>query len=68
MTNYVININSQTNGEHEVHKITCNKLPNPANRLYLGDFPTCYDAIREAKKYDPDADGCYYCSPECHTR
>ncbi len=68
MTNYVMNINSQSNGDHEVHKITCKNLPNPGNRLYLGDFSNCHEAISEAKKYDPKADGCIHCSPECHTK
>ena len=61
-----MNINSQTNGDHEVHKITCNRLPNPENRLYLGSFSSGHDALIEARKFDSEADGCPDCSPECH--
>jgi hypothetical protein len=68
MTNYIIHINSQTNGDHKVHKITCSILPNPPNRLYLGDFSNCYDAIKEAKKYDPEAESCPLCAPECQNK
>jgi len=64
---YLVNKNAQYNGDHEVHKETCSHLPNPENRKYLGDFTNCRDAVREAKKYDSDADGCYYCCNECHT-
>lgn len=64
---YLVNKNAQYNGDHEVHRETCSHLPNPENRKYLGDFTNCRDAVREAKKYDSDADGCYYCCNECHT-
>jgi hypothetical protein len=64
---YLVNKNAQNNGDHEVHKETCNHLPYPENRKYLGDFSNCQDAVKEAKKYDSDADGCYWCSNECHT-
>lgn len=64
---YLVNKNAQYNGDHEVHKDTCSYLPNPENRKYLGNFSNCHDAVREAKKYDFEADGCYYCCNECHT-
>lgn len=64
MTSYIMHINSQTNGDHKVHKITCTKLPYPASRLYLGDFTNYHEAIKEAKKYDPEADYCADCSLE----
>lgn len=67
MTEYIMNKNAQSNGDHEVHKITCHRLPLPENRLPLGDFSSCHGAVRKAKEYDPDADGCFYCSPDCHT-
>lgn len=68
MPTYYMNKNAQSNGDHEVHRIDCSWLPYPENRLYLGEFPSCHGAVREAKKHDPLADGCYYCSNECHTR
>lgn len=63
---YYVNKNEQANGDHEVHKATCDRLPEPENRLSLGDFTNCHDAVREAKKHYRQSDGCYYCSPECH--
>jgi len=66
MANYYVNKNAQSNGDHEVHKSGCSFLPEPENRLYLGDFTTCHGAVREAKKYYSTADGCYHCSPDCH--
>lgn len=67
MTRYYVNKNRQANGDHEVHKSGCDDMPNEGNRLYLGTFDSCHGAVREAKKYYPTADGCFYCSRECHT-
>ena len=68
MTKYYMNKNAQSNGDHEVHKEGCSWMPYPENLLYLGDFLNCNGAVKKAKEYDPDADGCYFCSRECHTR
>jgi hypothetical protein len=65
---YYVNKNKQKTGEHEVHNIDCPYLPDVENRMYLGDFSNCKDAVREAKKHYDDVDGCYYCCKACHTR
>ncbi len=65
--NYYVNENAQNNGDHEVHKSTCSRLPEPENRYYLGDFSNCRDAVAAAKKRYSQSNGCYWCSPECHT-
>lgn len=67
MALYYVNKNAQANGDHEVHKSSCSRMPYPENRKYLGDFSNCRDAVREAKKTYTTADGCFYCSPACHT-
>lgn len=68
MTKYYVNRNAQSNGDHEVHKEGCSYVPDENNRRYLGDFLSCQEAISEAEKLDPQADGCYYCTLEFHTR
>ena len=68
MITYYVNKNNQGNGDHEVHRRDCEKLPLPHNRTELGIFNNCHDAVKEAKKIYPTADGCFYCSNECHTR
>jgi len=68
MAAYSVNKNAQANGDHEVHKTGCNYLPDAGNRLYLGDFTNCVDAVREAKKHYRQSNGCFYCSHECHTQ
>lgn len=67
MASYYVNKNAQNNGDHEVHKSTCDWLPKPENRIYLGEFSNCKDAVEEAKKYYNQVNGCIYCSTECHT-
>lgn len=56
------------NGRHEVHTHDCNFLPNAENRVYLGDFNNCNEAINYAKTQYPkhNFDGCYHCCRTCH--
>ncbi|MFW5498593.1 MULTISPECIES: hypothetical protein [unclassified Maridesulfovibrio] len=67
MARYYVNRNAQSNGDHEVHKLGCNYMPKEENRLYLGEFSSCHQAVAEARKYYAQSNGCYYCSRECHT-
>lgn len=62
---YYVNQDAQANGDHEVHKSSCNYLPSA--RTYLGQFARCQEAVQEAKKYYRQSNGCYWCSPQCHT-
>jgi len=66
--NYYVNTNVQSNGDHEVHRDPCTYLPDAANRIHLGLFSSCADAVREARKHYVQVNGCYYCSPACHTQ
>jgi len=66
-TKYYVSKRSQANGDHEVHKQSCRVLPLPENRDYLGEFESCKEAVKEAKKEYKTADGCGICSKDCHT-
>ena len=67
MARYYVNKNAQDNGDHEVHTTGCSFMPEPENRNYLGDFSSCGPAVAAAKKQYAKADGCFFCSPDCHT-
>lgn len=67
MAQYYVNMNAQSNGDHEVHKSGCNYMPQESNRKSVGDFSTCAPAVQAAKKIYPQSNGCYYCSNACHT-
>ena len=74
MSKYILNKNKQDSpsGEnYEVHnEDTCNRLPLRENRLSLGYFDNCKDAVIKAKNDYPywvkDIDGCYWCASACH--
>lgn len=69
MAQYCVNARPQSTGEHEVHNLeTCPVLPEPRNRIPLGNHATCHGAVKKAKEQFPTADGCRHCSPQCHTR
>lgn len=65
MPNYYVNNRSQPNGDHEVHTDHCRYLP--ADKQYLGNFGTCYEAVVRAKQIFAQVNGCYACSHACHT-
>ncbi len=69
MANYCVNMNAQSNGDHEVHNLDagCSRLPDPNNRLGLGGHTTCTTAVAKAKQTYARSNGCYYCAPACHT-
>lgn len=58
---YFVNKNMHPNGQHEVHTGLCVFLPSQENRLPLGIFTNCVEAVNEAKKTYSNANGCYYC-------
>ena len=68
MALYYVNKNEQLNGDHEVHKEGCQFLLTINNRIHLGDFSNCHDAVVEARNHYQLVIGCYYCSRACHTR
>lgn len=68
MARYYVNKTPQPeSGDHEVHKDGCYWLTLVLYREYLGLLDSCYGAVREAKKSYRTANGCFHCSPECHT-
>ena len=66
---YCVNKNAQIeSGDHEVHVEGCLWWPNDENRINLGNHIDCHFAVAKAKEYYPTtANGCKYCSIECHT-
>ena len=68
MASYYVNKNAQSDsGDHEVHVTGCAWLPAIENRTYLGEHASCSPAVRAARKYYDDVNGCYHCSEPCHT-
>lgn len=71
MPYFIINKNSQQNGDHEVHEkdAGCQHLPNHENQIDLGFHLSCQSAVTDAKSRWPSnrINGCYYCCRPCHT-
>jgi hypothetical protein len=65
MVLYYVNRDAQDNDVHIVHKTGCWQAPVVENRLYLGVFSNCRDALRKAKEYYPPSNGCADCCREC---
>jgi len=67
MKKYYANIQVNYNIDHEAHIEGCSYLPQVENRIYLGQFTNCKEAITEAKKYFERVNGCQLCVSECYT-
>ncbi len=71
MPNYIINKNTQSNGDNEVHNkdANCGHMPLIENQIDLGWHATCHDAVSYAKSKwaNNRINGCYYCANTCHT-
>ena len=65
---YYVNRNTDGQVIHEVHRESCDYLPQLANREFLGYHNNSHDAVAKAKQKYPTADGCWFCCPESHTR
>jgi len=69
MPRYCVNRNAQSNGDHEVHISRQNVcLPAESNRLDLGVHDTCQSAVRAARQYFEQVNGCAWCARSCHTQ
>jgi hypothetical protein len=74
MAHYILNKNRQSadkGGNFELHNENiCAYLPLPENRISIGYFDNCHDAMKEAKRRFPnvakDIDGCYWNCHPCH--
>jgi hypothetical protein len=68
MEHYYVNDAPQPTGEHEVHTTSCEHFDIMKNRIYLGYFSNCHDAIAMARRVYLTVDGCFHCCQPCHTR
>lgn len=65
---YYVNSNAQNTGEHEVHRLGCPTPAREQNRIYLGTWRSCDEALEAARQHFDTVDGCANCLPDCHTR
>lgn len=69
MPEYVVSRKAQNNGDHQVHRDTCRRSPGPGNFDPLGSHDDCRSAVIAAKaKGYSNANGCAWCSRDCHLR
>lgn len=66
MTRYYVSTKGNANGYHEVHKSNCTHLPDLKNRLYLGDFLDCKNALKKVRLMSDQVNGCPSCLPCCY--
>lgn len=63
---YYLNKMPRRDGKHELHLSICLFAPNELNRIELGEFHDCDEAIEYARNIEPNIVGCLFCSPLCY--
>ncbi len=61
MEKYYVNDIKEIDGNFEVHKATCEKLPNPYELTFLGEFSNAKFALAQAKKMNFNPIPCQHC-------
>jgi len=64
---YYVAVRPQTNEYHAVHKEGCPFLPDDEKRIYLGEFNSGMEAVKESHTHFSTTKGCIFCSNETHT-
>jgi hypothetical protein len=59
---YFVAVRPQTNGNHPVHKDDCPFLPDDKHRIYLGNYSTGRDAVKEGLRHFDKPVCCPYCN------
>ena len=63
-TKYYVAMRAQLNENHAVHKEGCPFLPDDEKRIYLGEFGSGADAVKEGHRHFSRTKGCLFCSGE----
>jgi hypothetical protein len=59
---YYVAVRPQTNENHAVHKEGCPFLPDDEKRIYLGEFISGHEAVKESHHFFLKTKGCLFCS------
>ena len=69
MRYYVCDKQTNFKGHHEVHTITCPKIPSKEDRKNVGKFNNCRSAIQSLNELNKGKSfqfiGCYLCCKPC---
>jgi hypothetical protein len=65
MQKYYLNKKPLLDGSYSVHKEGCPFIADTDQRIYLGKFNSCLEAVRTARVICTPSDGCYFCCMSC---
>ena len=67
MSQYCVNKNKDDKGNHEVHKMTCDHLPETRNQIqFYASSDSEAMKIAKVKVSNEAVDGCYHCMNYYH--
>jgi hypothetical protein len=62
MPKYYVRTKPQLNGIYAVHRENCPFLDDLKKKIYLGEFISSHEAVREAKRYFAHSKECLFCN------
>jgi hypothetical protein len=68
MDYYYISKKTQFNGEHEIHKLSCYRLPAEGDRILLGYLNSGKEAMKKGLELFPKVNACFNCCNEYHSK
>jgi hypothetical protein len=66
MKRYYLDLIPKKNEDNELHNEFCLYMPVIVNAKYIGDFSNEMEALKEALKKHPNANGCKHCCSTAH--
>ncbi len=66
MINYYISTDKDYSMGHGIHQEDCNHMPLIKNRIYLGSFYNCRQAMRLTKLTFQNCYPCEFCMSDCN--
>ena len=68
MHQFCVSLDEDKNGSHIVHLDGCQRWPPPKSTRLLGLYEYCDEALRAARMFFGQVDGCSQCIPQCHAQ
>jgi len=67
MDYYYVSKKTLYNGEHEIHKLSCYRLPSENDRILLGYLENGIKAVEKARTMYKKVNACFNCCNEYHS-
>lgn len=68
MFQFCVSVHEDRHGNHVIHREGCASWPSHHAIRLLGLHSYCDEALRSARTFFGNVDGCHSCIPQCHAQ